>query len=75
MPQKNVKEMRIDEIEAGLDTPNRVYLIDEADWVLDEHMVLFKGQADNTKMFGMQSINLKCHKIIMLSATWKPFKV
>jgi|LauGreDrversion4_2_1035121.scaffolds.fasta_scaffold360876_2 hypothetical protein len=45
--------MRIDEIEAGLDTPNRVYLIDEADWVLDEHMVLFKGQADNTKMFGM----------------------
>lgn len=24
-------------------------------------------------MFGMQSINLNCFKIVMLSATWKPF--
>jgi hypothetical protein len=43
LQDKNVCEMRIDEIEAGLDHPNRVYLVDEADWVLSQGMVSFNG--------------------------------
>ena len=43
LQDKNVCEMRIDEIEAGLDHPNRVYLVDEADWVLSKGMLSFNG--------------------------------